>query len=267
MGTDVGLRLIDRSRLAVNPPARIRPSLVPLGEDYEPNVLILDNLYTDPGYVRHLALSLDFLAGRNRFPGFEARVSVDPQPLLNIINHFVDDALVLTPRFETEFVFSMMSSHVDPRRRRQTVPHADGLGILAGIVYLNPPHQCRGGTAFYRHRSTGLIDVPTRTTRRLAAIMQEEKLRSLDQLVRWMTREKPQKAGVRSRRTLELVTDSTPEWELVRCIEMKFNRMVLYFGSLFHSAFLKPTSFGDTLATRRLTQTLLLSRKDEARSR
>jgi hypothetical protein len=260
------VRLIDRSRLTINSPARIRPSLVPLGDDSEPSVLVLDNVYADPGYVRRVALSLDFLAGRNRFPGFEARVSIDPRPLLEVVNHFVDDRMAFTPLFETQLVFSMISDAVDPRLRRQTAPHTDGDGILAGVVYLNPPHQCRGGTAFYRHVSTGLLERPTRTTPRLAAIMRKHQLRSVDQLARWMMRAQPRKRQ-RARSTVELLTGSTREWELVRCIEMKCNRLILYFGSLFHSAYLTPASFGDSLATRRLTQTFLLAREDEARGR
>jgi hypothetical protein len=255
--------LIDRSRLTVNPPAKIRPSLIPLGGKNEPSVLVLDNFYEDPQYVRHLALSLDYLEGRARFPGFEARVSLDPHPALKMINSFVDENLVLTPLFESQFVFSMMSSHVDKRRRHQHAPHTDGLGILAALVYLNPARKCRGGTAFYRHKSTGLIEIPVRKTKNIAAIMRAERIRSLDGFVKWMTHDRIGHNRSSSREELELVADSTSNWELVRCVEMKFNRLILYFGSLFHSAYVKPGFFGETPSSRRLTQTMLLARKDQ----
>ena len=41
-------------------------------------------------------------------------------------------------------------------------PHIDTV-MLAGVVYLNLPEQCRGGTAFYRHRATGIAEWRVRT--------------------------------------------------------------------------------------------------------
>ena len=41
------------------------------------------------------------------------------------------------------------------------------------------------------------------------------------------------------------ITDSTPDWEMIGMVPMKFNRMVLYLQNVWHTAYVKPSMFTD----------------------
>lgn len=89
--------------------------------------------------------------------------------------------------------------------------HADNTcATFAGVLFLNLPEHCQGGTAFWRHRETGWDRQPT-----------------ADQL---------QDVG----RTVEDFAkdwQSVDKWELVTLAGMKFNRMIIYPSSMFHSRY------------------------------
>jgi hypothetical protein len=128
------------------------------------------------------------------------------------------------------------------------MPHSDGLDV-AGVIYLNPPGQCRGGTAFYRHRRSGLSALPTAVEPAVAELMRREGLWTLGQFAAWIM--SPPADGPRG-----FITGSTTDWELTALVPMRFNRLVLYNGRLFHSGYLDDGWFGETPARRRLTLNL-----------
>lgn len=96
--------------------------------------------------------------------------------------------------------------------------HADNsCASMAAVLYLNKPEDCVGGTAFWRHKKTGWIHMP-----------------SLVEL---------QKAGF----TLDSFAKDwhdSDAWEMLSICGMQFNRAVFYPCSIFHSRW--PWSgFGD----------------------
>lgn len=104
---------------------------------------------------------------------------------------------------------------------KRQVCHADGIDF-AGIVYLTLPEHCQGGTWFFRHRPTG--DVVRRVERQAQYNYLAEEA-----------------------------------WEKTHEVPMKFNRLVLYPGDLFHA--IATPYFGDCAENARLAYTFFVFTK------
>jgi len=93
--------------------------------------------------------------------------------------------------------------------------HSDDIcAKYASVLYLNPPDQCSGGTAFWRHKNLHIDRLPTR-----------EQLAAKD-----IDADRFYKAMDREWKNLAL-------WEQVGMIPMRFNRFITYPTCLFHSRF------------------------------
>lgn len=103
--------------------------------------------------------------------------------------------------------------------------HADHTcSLLAGVFYLNPQDQCRGGTAFWRHRKHGWDRMPTQEELDAAGY-------TLDELSKdW---------------------HDANAWEMLSLAGMKNNRMIIYPSRVFHSRW-PWEGFGDSPETARL---------------
>jgi hypothetical protein len=223
------------------------------------NRIIVDDFYVSPDAIRRLALAQPSWGPRRFFPGLQAVVSVDTGPLFEQLRRIVDVAS-LSPASETahKAVFSMITkkdAELEPRQSRN--PHADGHSHLAGLVYLNLPEQCHGGTSFYRHRKTGLEHQPRDLQGLMAAMgvtTPPVDATAVDALwERFFDELFPTEPGAP-----QYIRESTERWELTELVEMRWNRAVFYDSNLFHSNYTRDDWFGDTPETRRLTQTLFL---------
>jgi hypothetical protein len=114
----------------------------------------------------------------------------------------------------------MTSENLPPR-----VPHIDfpDHRVFASAIYLNTPEECQGGTALYTfggelvgREPPGTIDVAGKVP------------------------------------PTHFVVDDEGDFKLVKILEMKFNRMILYGQAIYHSAYIKPGMF--TGNTYRLNQ-------------
>lgn len=117
------------------------------------------------------------------------------------------------------------------------VDHCD----WGGILYLNPPEQCDGGTCFWRHNETGLEQWPGR-----------KQIPDIYSLLEGKTAWEyfvGQEGKHRER------------WTQAFFLPMKYNRLVLFRGSFFHS---QSHAFGDHVENARLTQLFFFN---EARQR
>jgi len=252
--------LIDRRRLAINPRSTARS--IAVGTEPHQAALVVDDFYVDPEYVRDIALALDYADTRGTYPGFEARVSIDPSGLLARVRELIDPALEISKNYRTSFVFSLMDERVSASLRHYPHPHADnvgeGIACLAGMVYLNPPSQCRGGTGFYRHRETGVAEDRGEISPGLAAYMVEHGLTTVREAYNQIIRVSPEQEAAIAAATTEwgYLCDSNATWELVELVEMKFNRFIVFDSYLFHHPYIKSGQFGHTQDMRRLTQTI-----------
>lgn len=244
---------LERDRLRPNPRAAV--SAVSIGPEPHQSALVIDDFFIDPQYVRSLALSLDYRKGRGTYPGYEARISIAPDSILERVLPLIDPRLRVAPPYRDVLVFSMMHEGSDPKLRHYPHPHADhGItsesACIAAIVFLNPPEQCRGGTAFYRHRETGLCESRGEITEGLAAFMLKHQLASVQDALALIEQadlpEDPEGEW-------GYITESNDLWEKLALVEMRWNRLVVFDGLLFHNPYLRSGDFGRSAEQRRLT--------------
>ncbi len=76
--------------------------------------------------------------------------------------------------------------------------------------------------------------------------MRQHGLSSREDLLRWIMSPPPNDGA-------GFITQSNGDWEFLQLVEMRYNRLVLYKGRVFHSGYIEDGWFGESLATRRLT--------------
>lgn len=110
--------------------------------------------------------------------------------------------------------------------------HSDEIcATHAGILYLNTPEQCRGGTAFWRHKRTGLEEMP----------------------------EGVGPLCIHELKQLNLDWHDASQWEQTTFVPMKFNRFITYPTRMFHSRW-PLEGFGTSKENGRLIWTLFYDR-------
>ena len=223
-------------------------------------VLIIENVYRDPDYVRSLALSLNYHRPAGMYPGYFAFVSISTRPLLELVNRKLDllsGQLTFTPYYQDDLAFAVIAKRGSELVAAQRKPHFDDFCDYAGLVYLNSPEQCAGGTSFWRHRLSGLERASQVNGASLPALLARFGVADEKSLVKRVLGEGEPEAAT------GYPTGSTAMWELTEVVPMKFNRLVVYDSNLFHTPHFHEDRFGETLETRRLTQNLYFNlRKD-----
>lgn len=119
---------------------------------------------------------------------------------------------------------------------KETYIHSDVMiGTFTGILFLNPPEQCSGGTAFWKHREYGWEHHPTPHQ------LQAAGLENTDDL--W-------------KRIHQEGFDES-KWELTEMVPMRFNRLILFWSPRYHSRY-PQVSFGTNLNDARLIKVFFL---------
>jgi hypothetical protein len=249
---------IDRERLAVNSRDAMSIRFEPVHDTY---ALIIDDFYADPDYVRSLALELDFYRPIAGYPGRFAMISLAQRDIGRLLHECVADGYdvqAVPHRAYPDMTFAMVTvdgpDEVEPIHCQ---PHFDNFCDFAGIVYLNPDEQASGGTAFWRHRDSGLIAAPVETDPQIPELCERYGVADLQGVVRHIWTESMKTHH-------EFILESDETWERTKVVDMRFNRLVLYPGSLLHTLHMELGAFGDIPTTRRLTQNVYLSTVDQA---
>ena len=205
----------------------------------ETDLHIIDDFLPDPAAWRTQALALPFeqqrYAGQN-YPGSQT----DGQPCQAIMER-IATALGREIRFMSPDNGSYRLSYADAMAR--TDIHVDNetggnFNFYAGVLYLNPPEQCQGGTTFWRHQPSGWY-------RRLpeAQVKAGGYASFKDFQKRWLPNSTVQKFN-----DLQERRDS---WQALLEVPMRHNRLIMYKGHYFHSL---SNVFGDTPENGRLVQ-------------
>ncbi|OBV37333.1 DUF6445 family protein [Janthinobacterium psychrotolerans] len=200
---------------------------------------IIDDFLPDPAAWRAQALALPFeqqrYAGQN-YPGSQT----DGQPCQAIMER-IATALGREIRFISPDNGSYRLSYADAMAR--TDIHVDNetggnFNFYAGVLYLNPPEQCQGGTTFWRHQPSGWY-------RRLpeADVKAGGYASFKDFQKRWLPNSTVQKFN-----DLQERRDS---WQALLEVPMRHNRLIMYKGHYFHSL---SSVFGDAPDNGRLVQ-------------
>lgn len=189
-----------------------------IGQERQP-VVVVENFSPHPERLVEDAATRDFKVMGAFYPGVRAPVSP---------HYFEGLAAVLTPVMKEIFgaetridfdraLYSLATTAPDELGLAQRIPHIDGVepGMMAIIHYLS--REDLGGTAFYRHRSTGFECVTADRHRDY-----------LDALRRDFDRHGEPPAAY--------IAGDTPIFEQTAAYEPAFNRALIYRGGLLHCA-------------------------------
>jgi hypothetical protein len=210
--------------LAINEGRSVR--LYQVGRERQP-VVVIDNLLCDPkALVELIADTADFQATQaagNFYPGLRAPAPAGYVKALSaalgpIVAQVFPDLAGRTAR--TSACVSLATLRPDQLNLAQRLPHFDATdsGQIAVLHYLCDGSH--GGTAFYRHRSTGFETItPERKQAYIGALGPE------------LDHTPPPHA---------YVTGDTPLFEQTGAVEARFDRAVIYRSRLLHSGDIKP---------------------------
>ncbi|MFM7379328.1 MAG: DUF6445 family protein [Erythrobacter sp.] len=178
----------------------------------------LDNFLVDPGHAISQAVLQNFAKITPQYPG--VRAALDPAvqaAWLSQLSPLLDQWFGPTGRpWAMQAWYSLVSTPREALAPMQRLPHVDGTDPqqIAMMLYLH--HTGHGGTAFFRHRSTGLCALTAETYPRYAAAVQAE-------------------YGRTGLPPAAYPTDGAPHFERVHVADGTFNRAVFYRGNLLHS--------------------------------
>lgn len=200
---------------------------------------VVDDFYSDPWQVRSVALDL---------PYTEAATSQEKayyKGLLSSSFHpYAASGLALIAQLLGRVLscngpigeFRLLLARQERDDFGRTWIHSDtSAARYSGIVYLNPPDQCRGGTSFYRHRELAWEYMPGPQSHMFAQVALE--------------------TGMTFPELLSRITadgfETEEKWDRMMHIPMRFNRCIIFDSRLFHA---RTGSFGISLRDGRLTQ-------------
>ena len=196
----------------------MRVQRLAIGREAAP-LLVVDNLVSNPEELVELAASKMFAAAPSYYPGMRAKAPLSYQRfILDKLRPEIDAAFGLEGRMLrfTECNFSLVTTPGEKLSYLQRIPHVDSLmnDELAMIHYLFRGKY--GGTAFYRHRSTGFEYV--------------DKARQIE----YLAHVEREKAGPDSAPAAYIIED-TPLYERLAVQDGVFNRLLMYRRTTLHS--------------------------------
>ncbi len=191
--------------------------------------LIIDDFFDHPMELRKQALAADFPDRHTKevYPGRNSSTEIQLPGIDQLVSNIVNERLVRAQN----------TSHQRPRLALEG-DQSHGLSVhmdmchWSGIIYLTPNEHCQGGTHFFRHKKTGWSMAPV-----WPGMAEAAGYETPDQAL-----------------TAVLADSNTPDaWEETMMLPMRFNRLVLFRGYLWHDA---GKSFGTSPENGRLIMPL-----------
>lgn len=192
-------------------------------------VVFIDDFLENPQALVGIASRSTFapypgVAERKGYPGVRAPAPADysaqltalMEPLIRL-NFGVPEALALR---KAECAFSLTTMPPGELGPLQRTPHFDASTPHHMAVLLYLCDESHGGTAFYRHKATGLQQVTAENREQFLDVYYTEL-----------------NARVPKPRYFD---DSDEHFEFLGMMPARFNRLVVYRGSLLHSAVVNP---------------------------
>ena len=202
--------------------------VVDIDDDHK--ALIIDDFYKDPDAIRKIADESYFTCSKNII--FESPVWKSEQTF--DLNHICEFVSMVTEKIYgnrlgvTRVSFMINAFKVTQIPQDYFLIHNDG-SIFSAVIYLNKPDECDGGTSFWRHKKTKLQAMPHFNYHNHMIPSSDRKL--LEEILGEITHEKLKEM------TLKEIYNSKnlDNWEMTYEVPMKYNRMVMYPASYFHS--------------------------------
>lgn len=233
--------MIPADRFRLNPSPNIETRSIGLSG----KVVVVDDFYLNPDEVRALQDEVEFRRDRaivHNFPGERAMLPAETQHLVDAVGRYYGKV----EESHGDLMLNLSRYRAVELTPLQRLPHVDA--TLTALVYLNKPHECAGGTAFYRHRSTGFEFIPLRPdpavielARGLGYTAAHFKAEGYEGIVERLFFN-PQFAPD----TNSFINDGNSVWELLDLVEMRFNRLLIYDGRTPHGMWVDAGSFHDT---------------------
>ncbi|MDR3527576.1 MAG: DUF6445 family protein [Rhizomicrobium sp.] len=200
-------------------PATTQPKIEHIGSEGAA-VVVIDDFIEDPDALVDFAASHPFQpVTQNLYPGVRARApEAYARGVVSRIEGMVRQTYGLSdsPLIGVQCDFSLVTTSLDKLQLLQALPHFDttNLNQFAVLHYLCPAE--RGGTSFYRHRSTGFESVSgDRHDAYLAKLGAELKASG-----------PPERA---------YIDGDTALFERIAKVDAAFNRLVIYRSACLHS--------------------------------
>ena len=188
------------------------------------NTLIIDGFYSNPYEVKDFALSQEF-GVKGNYPGQRTK-SFANDNIKEYINSFIRPTTgEITYWSEDEY----NGAYQYTTQYERSWIHADSTTTWAALVYLTPDAPLSGGTGLFRHKRTGLSQVPKFDNGDIDRNLLDE---------------------------VYVDAQDLTKWDMTDRLANKFNRMVLYRGDLFHMSL---DYFGTNKDNGRLFQTFFFS--------
>ncbi len=191
------------------------------------SLIVIDDFYPDPEEVRRTALGYEYpeVSGPRTFPGRNSRQKHLPRGMDQAVSQGLGARVAGDPNPEATHGKFRITLAADKSRY---LVHADPTQLdWVGVIYLNPPGQVRGGTAFFRHKGLNSDRTP----------MSQEELAVYG----------PSSIG----ELLRQDGNDPDKWQHLMTLPMRFNRLILYRPWSWHSA---DEAFGSGLDDGRLIQ-------------
>jgi hypothetical protein len=225
----------------------VKPELRRVGYEQNP-VVVIDGF---SGAVEEIGRLADALAPfpstqGNYYPGVRRPIGEDDESAhayvvetCNRAAPFIGGAFDFENFDLNEASFSLVTLQPKDLKPVQRAPHFDSPvpGILAILHYIRVPEG--SGTAFYRHRATGIERVTVENVHRLATQAADE-----------LTKLAPDSG---------YINDSDQFYEQIASIEAIPDRLIIYPGNLLHSGVIPPgMSFSADPRSGRLTANIFI---------
>jgi len=178
----------------------------------------IDDLMDRPSTAIEDAFLQNFAQITPQYPGLRAPLDEGvAQDWLQALSPILDKGFgKATNGWDMQVWLSIVTTQPAELIPMQRLPHVDGTDpdLVAMMLYL---HQTdHGGTAFFRHKSTGLESLTAETFPRYKAALEADVRQS----------------GMPPARYVE---DGAPHFERIYASEGKFNQAVFYRGNVLHS--------------------------------
>ncbi len=206
------------------------------GHQAEP-LVIIDDFHPEPGALMVEARTRLFLSSQTFYPGLQAPAPASSvRDMASLLGPVLRDTFGLERDLQfSGCTFSMVTTKRENLSLSQRLPHFDSTdpNQLAILHYLTDA-QTAGGTAFFRHRSTGL-----------ECISKAQQPGYIESLRLEVGRHPPAQ---------DYVTEGTDLFELIGQVEAKWNRLVIYRSFRLHSGLIPSNaSLSSVIGEGRLT--------------
>lgn len=193
------------------------------------SLIVVDDFYPNPHEIRKIALTSEYpeITVKRTFPGRNSASNHIVPGLDRVMSHILSEPAVGSTDPRSLHGFFRITHEGEQGRFGVHVDATSQQWV--GVIYLNPPEQCQGGTSFFRHIGMGIDRTPL-TDAELNAYGASNILDLLE------------KEG-----------NDPSKWERLMTVPMRFNRLIMYRPWIWHAP---GDPFGNTIENSRLIQLL-----------